>query len=261
MCLAVGHALAQSASAQMGARSQGIGYASGCVEDVWAMTNNIAGLANGRAPVAAVSYNALPSFTPFNRMAAVFALPLLSGNAGVSAFRFGDDLYAEQTLSLGYADRFGLASLGVKLNYLEYRAEGFTATRALTLSFGGIATITPDLLFGAHIVNVNQPIVNELTGERAPTILFAGIAAKLSEKLMVAAELEKHLQHMPVAKAGFEYKAHRKITFRTGFNLNPQAGFLGLGFNVKRFDLDYAMQLTHAFGLSHQATVTIPFGE
>lgn len=245
----------------MGARSQGIGYASGCISDVWSMTNNIAGLAEAKTPVAAVSYNALPSFKVFNRMAAVFALPVLSGNAGISAFRFGDDLYREQMLSLGYADRFGLASLGIKLNYLQYRVEGNATTNAITLSFGGIATITPDLLFGAYIVNINQPIVNELTGERVPTILFAGLAVKLSEKLMVAGELEKHVQHTPVAKAGLEYIAHKKITFRTGFNLNPQAGFFGLGFRVKRFDLDYAMQLTHALGSSHQATVTIPFTE
>lgn len=259
MCLAVRHAMAQSASFQMGARSQGIGYASGCISDVWSMTNNIAGLAEAKTPVAAVSYNAIPSFKVFNRMAAVFALPILSGNAGISAFRFGDDLYREQMLSIGYADRFGLASLGIKLNYLQYRVEGNATRNALTLSFGGIATITPDFSFGAHIVNINQPIVNELTGERVPTILFAGMAVKLSDQLTLAGELEQHQQRTPIAKAGLEYKAHKKITFRTGFNLNPQAGFFGMGFSVKKYDLDYAMQLTHAFGLSHQATVTIPF--
>lgn len=245
----------------MGARAQGIGYASACVSDVWSMTNNVAGLAGIKTPVAAASYNAIPSFEPFNRMAAAFALPVMSGGAGISIFRFGDDLYNEHLISVGYANRFGLASMGFKVNYLQYHATGLATNSALTVSFGGIATITPQLLFGAHIVNINQPVINELTGERAMTTLIAGILLKLSEKFAVSGEVEKHIQHTPIVKAGMEYQAFKKITFRTGLNLNPQAGFVGLGFKLKRFDLGYAMQVSRITGLSHQATVTLPFKE
>ena len=58
-----------------------------------------------------------------------------------------------------------------------------------------------------------------------------------------------------------EYQASKKICFRTGLNLNPQAGFFGLGFKLNRFDLGYAMQVTRIAGLSLQATVTLPFKE
>ena len=243
----------------MGARAQGIGYASACVSDVWSMTSNVAGLAGIKTPVAAASYNTIPSFEPFNRIAAAFALPVISGGAGVSVFRFGDDLYNEHLVSIGYANKFGLASLGFKVNYLQYHAAGVATNSAVTVSFGGIATITPQLSFGAHIVNINQPVINELTGERAMTTLIAGIMLKLSETFAASGEVEKHIQHTPIVKAGMEYQAFKKICFRTGLNLNPQAGFFGLGFKLNRFDLGYAMQVSRITGVSHQATVTLPF--
>src|SRR5690606_20338041 len=115
--------MAQSASLQCGARARGMGNVSACLGDVWSMTNNVAGLTEVEHAAAAASRHAIPAFPSFNRMAAVFGLPIASGAGGLSAFRFGDDLYDEQVLSLGYANVFGLASLGIKGNYIQYRAE------------------------------------------------------------------------------------------------------------------------------------------
>src|SRR3546814_5282531 len=70
----------------------------------------------------------------------------------------------------------------------DLRACGLGAITAFTVSFGGIATLTPQLLFGAHIVNINQPIINELTQERIPTRLLAGMAFKPSDKLIRSEE-------------------------------------------------------------------------
>lgn len=241
----------------MGARAHGMGNASACLSDVWSITNNIAGLANTRSTCAGFSYHAIPSTPFFDRMAAVFALPVKRGGAGVGIFRFGDALYNEQMLSAGFANTFGLASLGLRVNYLQYQADGFGAARALTVSFGGIATITPQLLFGAHILNINQPIIDESTGERAPTKMHASIAFVPSKKLTVAAEIEKDVRHRAMLKAGVEYEVLKKITFRSGFNVHPEAAFFGLGFKPRRkLTLDYALEVNHAFGLMHQATAT-----
>jgi hypothetical protein len=251
--------MAQSASLQMGARAHGMANASSCLSDVWSLNNNIAGLAKTDGATAAFSYHSIPSIKFFNRMAAVFAIPVNPGVAGVSVFRFGDDLYNEQIFSLGFANTFGLASLGLKLNYVQYHAEGMGTHSAVTVSFGGVATLTPKVLFGAHIVNINQPIINELTEERIPTTLVAGMAFNPSQKLILTSEIEKDLEHSPIWKTGLEYKIFKKIAFRTGFNLNPESGFFGLGFNARKFDLDYALQFNGPLGLSHQATVTYQF--
>lgn len=245
----------------MGARASGMANASACLSDVWAVTNNIAGLARTKRTSAAFSYHAIPSFRSFNRMAAVFAVPAGKGVAGAGVFRFGDDLYNEQILSLAFANSFGLASLGLKANYVQYQAEGAGVRRALTVSFGGLARLTTKLSFGAHIVNINQPVINEWSGERIPTRLVAGIAFKPSDKLIVASEVEKDLGYSATWKSGVEYRGAGKVAFRTGFNLHPEAGFFGFGFKSRRVELDYAMQFNDPFGLSHQATVSYQFRE
>lgn len=259
LCLVFHDGIAQSASLQMGARANGMAYASSCLSDVWSLTNNIGGLAKADQTVVAFSYHAIPSFKFFNRMAAVFAVPIKSGVAGASVFRFGDNLYNEQIVSLGFANSFGLASLGVKVNYLQYHAEGLGTNTAFTVSFGGIAELTSQISIGAHIVNINQPVINELTEERIPTRLIAGMAFKPSDKVIIIAEIEKDLEHSAIWKTGLEYQVVKKIAFRTGFNLNPEVAFFGIGFKPRKFVLDYALQFNDPPGLSHQATVAYQF--
>ncbi len=233
-----------------------MGNASACLSDVWSITSNVAGLASIKSFEVAATYHAIPLFTPFNRTAAVVALPLKCGALGASVFRFGDDLYSEQIASLAFANTYGLASLGLKANAIQYRAEGLETRTAFSLSFGGIATLTPQLSVGAHIVNINQPVINELTGDRLPTRLAVGVSLKLSTRVITALELEKDLQNPPMIKTGIEYSVFDKLAFRTGFNLHPQAGFFGIGGSLGKLQLDYALQFADAFGLSHQATVT-----
>ena len=245
----------------MGAGAHALANASTCQSGVWSLHNNIAGLAETDRAAAGFSFHAVPESPYFNRMAAAFALPLKHGAAGVSFFRFGDALYNEQIVSVGFGHTFGLASLGLKANYTQYRAGGQETRRVVTLSFGGIATLTPQLSFGAHILNLNQPVINALTGERVPTRLAAGIAFHHADRLFVATEVEKDLEFPPTWRSGLEYRFVGEIAFRTGFQLHPQKGFFGVGFTSKRSDLGYALELDHHVGLSHQATVTYYFGK
>lgn len=248
--------MAQSTFPFLGARAQGIANTSACLSDVWALYNNVAGLASIKHTTAAFTYHAIPSFHFFNRMGAVIATRVNTGAAALGVHRFGDGLYNEQTLSAGAANTFGLASLGLRLNYLQYRAAGLETRSALTVSFGGIATLTPKLLAGAHIVNINQPIINDRTGEKIATCLIAGISYLPSDKVIIATEIEKKLGSNSTLKTGIEYQAFRKIAFRTGFNLHPQAAFFGLGFDLRKFKLDYAVQSTVFRGLHHEASAT-----
>ena len=240
----------------MGARAEGMGYASACLADTWSMHNNIAGLAKTKSAAAGFSYHAIPSAPFFNRISAVFAVPLKAGAAGIGLFRFGDALYNEHILSVGSAHTFGLASLGATINYLQYHASGLDTHRAVTVGFGGIATLTPHLSFGAYIQNINQPVINPMTEERAPTKLHAGMSFAPSSRLIIAAEVEKDLEYQPTIKSGLEYKPHKKIAFRTGMNLHPQSGFFGFGFQNVKLQADYALQLNYTLGFSHQATIT-----
>jgi len=246
---------AQSVSTLIGARANGIGYASSCVTDEWSIFNNIGGLGKVKGTTAGFSYDARTTLRSANRMATVLAVPMKLGVVGAGVFRFGDDLYSEQILSTGFSNTFGIASLGIKLNYIQYRIQGFGSKGVPSISFGGVTQLTRQLSIGVHIINLNQPQISELNDQRIPTLLIAGIAFKPDDKVFLTTEIEKDLDYNAIWKAGLEYVAHKKVSFRTGFNLHPSAGFFGIGLKPKNFLVDYAFQYDPNLGGSHQASV------
>jgi hypothetical protein len=247
---------AQSVSTLMGARSNGLGYASSCLQDEWSLFNNIGGLASVEKVTVATAYDWRPALPVGNRMAAAFNVPTTIGVVGFGVFRFGDDIYNEQLLSAGFSNQFGIASLGARVNYIQYNAEGFGRKGVVTVSFGGIAELTPWLSIGAYISNINQPSLSESDEEYLPTILVTGIGLTLSEKVFATLEVEKDINYGPIWKTGLEYKPFTKASFRTGFNLHPNAIFFGAGFNTRKIKIDYALQYAVTTGTGHQATIS-----
>jgi len=237
----------------------GMANASTCLSDIWASHNNVAGLAEIKAPATAFALHTTPSLEFLNRMAMTLAVPFSHATAALGIFRFGDDLYNEHMITIGVANRFGLASLGVRANYIQYHADGAGTRVAFSAGFGGIASLTPNLRVGAHILHVNQPIVNTDTGERLPTRMATGVAYVAPDKLHIAVEAEKETGYPTTIKAGMEYRFVPRLAFRTGFHLNPDTGFFGLGFTTSRFRIDYAVQLNTPLGIGHQASVVYEF--
>jgi hypothetical protein len=243
---------AQSVSTSVGARSSSLGNASCVVTDEWSLLNNIGGLAAGKEINTAFTFEAKPAIPGASRMAAIFTSPLKIGSIGVGVFKFGDQIYSEQIVTAGYGNQFGIASLGLKFNFIQYRAEGFGIKRVLSVSTGGVATITPQLSIGAYIQNINQPKLTN--GERVPVRLAAGLAFQPTEQVTLITEVEKELAFDPTLKAGVEYSIHKKVFARTGFNLLPEAAFFGIGFKNWRLKFDYALQYNNTLNFGHQAS-------
>jgi hypothetical protein len=249
----------QSVHTLIGSRAQGLGYASACLTDEWSLFNNVAGLAGADRLSSGFTYEAHPSFKSFNRLAAVVNLPLKIGTLGAGVFRFGDELYNEHVISAGYANQFGLASLGIKVNYIQYRTEGFGSKGLFSFSFGGIATLAPQLSVGAHLTNVSQGKISSSENERLPTRVAVGFSFTPTTKLIINSEVEKDLDYDATWKGGIEYNPFKKFSFRTGFNVHPDALFFGTGFKPKNFTVDYGFQFQPELGSNHQATVIYHF--
>lgn len=246
---------AQSVSALMGARSTGLAYASTTLKDEWAIQNNIGGVANIDLVNIGFAASIHPSLEGSNRLAATSSFPTSLGAISLGVFRFGDNIYNEQIISIGYGHKLGLASLGLKANYVQYRAEGFGRQTALTLGFGGIADITPLLSIGAYVTNINQPRLG--SGDtRVPTKLTAGLGFRPIKKVLILTEIEKDLELNPKWKTGIEYLIYQKLAVRTGFNLNPSTTFFGLGVESWKVKLDFATTFSRALKLSYQASAS-----
>jgi hypothetical protein len=258
--LCTGHTLlSQNANNLIGARAQALGYASACLSDEWSLFNNVAGLSAVKSYATGFTYEAYPAFKYFNRAALVATAPTKVGTFGVGVIRFGDAVYNEQTLSAGFANNFGLASLGVKCNYIQYHAEGFGKKGLLSISFGGIAKFTEELVVGAHIININQGTITEDGNEKLPTIIQAGIAFKPSTNLTIVTEVQKDLDYDAVWKGAVEYQLFKKFVARSGFNVGPSAAFAGIGTRFTKMHFDYAVEFLTPVGVVHQATIVYKF--
>jgi hypothetical protein len=245
----------QSGSSLVNARALGFGNTSATLTDEWSLLNNVGGLSKVRVTSIAMAYEARPGLVGANRMAATFSVPVKIGTYGVGVFRFGDDLYNEQILSAGFGNSFDNTSLGVKVNYVQYRAFGFEPRTAISLNFGGITKLSSTVTIGAYITNINQPRLSTVDGERLPTQLVAGVSFKPTEFILLVTEIDKDLHNDPIVKCGLEYKIHTKIYARTGFNVQPEALFLGMGFMKNNLKIDYALQYTQNLNYAFQVSV------
>jgi hypothetical protein len=174
---------------------------------------------------------------------------------GVGFFRFGDAVYNEQIAAAGIATQWNHTSLGMKVNYIRYAADGMGSRSVFSASLGGITKLASWVTVGAHISNVNQPRLSKQLDERLPTTLTAGLLFTLAPKVIVAAEIEKRINDVATGRAGLEFNLHEKVTGRLGFQLHPQVLSGGIGFKLRYFLADYSMQYIQSFGTRHQASV------
>lgn len=252
--------VSQNAKNSIGARAAALSYAAACLTDEWAFHNNIGGLSKVKNAVVGASFDSQPSFKPFSRLAAVIAVPVSIGVAGIGFFRFGDAIYSEQLISLGYSNTFGLASLGIKANYLQYNVSGYGTKGVFTVGFGGVASITDNLSIGAYISNLNQPEISKDDGEKVPTLMMLGISYRLSAQTLILTEAEKDLEYALTWKTGIEYQPFKKFVFRTGFQLSPALICFGFGYHPQKVRIDYAFQHNMELGSRHQATIGYHIG-
>jgi hypothetical protein len=229
-----------------------MGYAGFSVSDEASLFNNVAGLAQLEAPAFFFGCEVAPQLPGANRTFASFALPTSGGTLGIGMFRFGDDVYNEQLLGLGFGHRLGSTSLGVRLNYVQYRARGFSTHHATTIDFGGVTQITEKVRASAGIFNLTQASI--AFNEPLPITLVAALAVQLDKQMLVVTEVEKKLGAQLRIKGGMEYGVASKVFFRFGFNTNPLALFTGVGAKTRKINIDYAISYSQFIGFIHQAT-------
>jgi hypothetical protein len=253
-------AIAQSISTQLGARGAGMGNASSGNKDEWSLFNNPGGIGKINQTNAGVAYEVQSQLKSANRMGFVFNKPFRWGTPALGIFRFGDDLYNEQAVTIGFGNQLGIASLGMKVNLIQYRAEGFGVSTAVGFDFGGITELTKKLSIGAYITNLTQARIGE-DDERLPTRLTAGLSYNPEKNIFITTEISKELEYVTTWRTGLEYSFHQKVFFRTGFNLNPNAAFFGVGARKKNLKFDYSIQLNDLTGASHQAAASFCFSQ
>ena len=268
-----------------GARAAALSNASVALAgEVWAVSNNAAGLSEVRQPTAGFYAENRYFSSALNVGAFAVALPLgqlpaaatdvtettpasmvawaRNGVVGFEAQRFGGSLYNETRLGAGYGYRLGQVSVGGRVDMLQVSIEGLGSRRVVLASLGGQAELVPNrLTFGAYLYNLNQARLADYQDERVPTILKAGLAYRPSRQVLLMVETEKDVERDATFKAGLEYRPVPTLAARVGLATLTEQVSAGLGLRVgEGFQLDYAAAFQQALGFSQHLSVSKQWG-
>lgn len=246
----------------VGARQAGMANAGLCITDIWAVYHNQANLAGLENMAASVHYENRFMVKQLSMQGAAFALPTKSGVFGVSFSRFGYSQYNESKYGLAFAKAFGENFYaGVQLNYLNtHIGEGYGNKGAFTAELGIRATLAKGFHLGFHAYNVTRSKMADYNNERIPTILRLGLQYDFSERVFLAAEVEKDIDHKPIFKAGAEYHFVKAFYLRAGVATNPYLNTFGLGLEIaEKLRLDVATSIHPVLGISPQGSLSYTF--
>lgn len=234
-------------------------HAVSTLADSYAVFNNPAGMAELSSIMANTSFEHRFGLAELSTLSAGVVLPFNVGAGGLSLTRFGGEYFNVQRVSAGYANRFGLASLGIRANYDQFNIQGFGRRGLLSFDFGGIAELTPEVFFGAFARNISQSSFKGFSEETMPTLLSAGLSYRPTSNIMANLEVEKDLNFPVNGKIGIEYLLKEVLFVRLGYQSQPGAPHFGLGFSHHIWQIDYAMHRHLFLGYVHQFSFALKF--
>lgn len=249
-------ATAQTGNYESGAKSAAIAHASVTLSDEWAIFNNIGALSSQEDLKAFVSHKIPYGLNELSTSTLGIVYPITNGSIGLGIFRFGGELLNEHRVNIGYSSKVGLASLGINLSYYQLHIEDGGTSNTFMIDFGGRFQITPALVFGAHISNVNQAKTQESEDSKIPTYMKAGVSYLPTSSLILNLDIEKSLDTPLRAKLGLEYMVIDKLYLRTGLVNQPLNSSFGIGYSVHKTTIDYAYSIHPELGGTHQLSLS-----
>lgn len=187
-------------------------------------------------------------------------LPRQFGAFGVSAKRYGFELYNETSLGLAYANSFEKKFFyGVGLNYQHTFIKNYGSASAIGASVGALALVTETLAIGAAAHNLNAPKMGASREELAQTYAV-GLSYKALSNVLLVFDAEKDVRFPLNLKGGMEYRPVAAISLRVGFSSEPSRFSGGVGVHYAMLDVDYAFATHRDLGLTNQVSVSLRFG-
>lgn len=236
-----------------GSRSQGLANASVCLHDVFSYHNNPANAANIDAVSFGLAYENRFLLKELQHQSYAVSIPLGRGVFSIGGNTFGYRDFRTFKNGLGYSMKLLDALLvGAQINHQMVRLSGpYGINQTLTGEFGLAYKVSKSWRFGLAVFNLGRNEMIESPMERYPTSMRLGTAYKVSNMVLVVAELEKDILNPMRFKSGIEYKPLKNIIFRIGFATNPIELSFGLGWVFsERYHLDFGTQYHQILGWS-----------
>ena len=238
------------AQLNMGARGLGLGQATTALIDYeWSLFSNPALVNNEEI---AVGFYGLRNygFSNLTDMAATGSVPTKFGVTSVGFHRYGDNLFNETRIRVGYKNMWQMLHFGLALNYNHISFGGdYGSGGAVGIDVGIAAQLLSDLWIGAKSSNVNNPAYDGINEELARDISI-GFTYSLNELALLSFDLVKDVRFPISYRGGVEMDFVEGLTGRIGITTEPISYSFGFGYSMTRWDINVAVQKHELLGFS-----------
>ncbi len=191
-------------------------------------------------------------------------LPTKYGNWGFGFQGFGNSLYRESSITVGWSCHvhqnfyFGIGFRSARL-----RIEKYGSHNAFIIDTGYILKLTDQCQWGASISNLFQSRIG-ISEEPLPQIMRTGVCYKPFQGILLSIEIDKDVRYPIETRAGTELRVLSPLALRFGFGRDPDFFSTGFGLTWKYCVFDYAFTTHPVLGTTHQGSISLylkPFVE
>jgi hypothetical protein len=243
---------------EVGAASFATGNATVALEDnMFAIYYNPAALAASEHTRIAFTIQNFYGISDLNALDLTTCFSLVDHPFSISLNRFGNQKYHEFQCSIGSSFKIiENGSVGMSIQYYMLTIEDYGQTMAWGINLGIMYKFLPELTVGTMVTNLNRPIIS-VSNERLPQTMSLGFSYFPVYDLMLALDIFQDSQYEPEFRAGFTYQVTPVLTIRAGVEDQLNVYCYGLGIQVGRIFVDYALRTHSVLGISHVATLLI----
>lgn len=247
----------------VGARSAGLAHASVTLVDAWSAHHNQGALGFLETPSVSCYYENRFFTKALNLQSIAGAYPLSTGALGFTFQNFGNNLYSESKIGVGYGLKLAdFISAGVQISYLNSRlAQNYGMNHTVSAEFGILAKVNDNLSFGAHVFNPFSAKLADYADERVPSIIRLGMQYNISKKVTCIVEAQKDIEHDLALKLAIEYQPNDIFYIRGGASTGPINTSFGFGAELSSFRFDLAASWHYNLGFSPQVGLTYQFNK
>jgi len=244
---------------EQGPRATGMGGAGTALAgDGWAVCRNPA-LAVDLLPTAAVAWSQQFGLPELTRESFMAGLELRTQPLAIAASTLGSEVYRENEVALIVARKLGeRVTAGVEARADNLAIEGYSSATVFALTAGLSVRPTARVSFGVVWRNLNEP---KLPGyrDRISESLTIGVAARVVEQGMLAADVVQEKHFAAEYRIGAEARVMSRLFLRVGVRAEPVRPSAGFQIDLGRCSFLYAGDLHPDLGASHEFGLSFRF--
>jgi hypothetical protein len=242
-----------------GPRLVSMGSGGTAMQGVWSLQKNPAGIAGLRKPIFAVAYQQHGLDQDLSTQSVVFIVPQGSSALGLSLEKYGIESYTELQAGLSFARQFGDLRLAIGGNYYQLAVAQYGRLQAFSIEAGFQYNLTDKFTLASHLANPGM--IGDKNAEESglPLTLSFGLSYRMSEQLVMIADLRQGMAYPVELMTGMEYHRIKCLYLRGGISVNPLKQYCGFGLTVKRMSMDAAVSFQSGLGYAPQIALAYEF--